>query len=1191
MKAAPKRGLEQVTGGSTFIRTAKALLLRRRTKEAINLLQRGLNIEPMADEAALLLGKSLVAVKQLTEACVVLEKLVDRRESLEAFTLLLRVYLAQGDHAAAVEIGRKASTAFPLDRRLQELCSRAARLAESLDDPTLAEEDRVTSRGDLDGRDDALPLFAEDPEDAPTTQMPELFPPPEEIPSGLDVATPAALDGQTVHSFTDDSEPEASHAPDASDPREPSEPSVPTPLPSDELGFDKHHSSPDVVSAVRRLVDEVDNPPTPRKPLFNRLLEDGPPIASSASSSWRSAPTGPGIDLRGLDTAEVGGPTPPASPWAKSRTYSSRSVTPSPEELASAELRALPKPPLKGAPLPAGTSQLIRLRDAEGRVHQHLIDDSRVVRPLGGELISVAAPPEPTMPQGPRVRVAADLGGHSAVSTLKKRHPYLPASGVRPTPQKAERVARWWPLALVVALSVVAGGTVLGLVVRQRSRAARCLSEARSLVAQASVTSLRSALYQLREAADLNGRKAQIVALAAVAHARLAVEYGDSDLRGAEALVEEAARLDADRGAQVAEDIVVARAYLQIGRRPLPEAIAFLFKSLETFPASQRLRLLYGEALTRNGELYLAGRVLEKLSSGNGLVLRARAELRWREGQREEARALLRSAERYGLPTEEVQLGLARYQVEENVDVTALRPLQSLARDAELAPRHRAWANLLAAVIVRSRGGVALAEQTLARALTQRPVGDPEFCYHVGRLHLIAHRLERASLEATEAARLSPRDVRFVNLLASVELAMDRPTSALRHMLAIEEINDEGRLILVEAFLRTGELGKAQAALQKLGGAVPRARFLRARLYLAAAKPYLALREVSGIDRSQGTNPELHLIRGLAAASVEDAVEAKRCFRSALRLDPQRAEAHWQLGALALRGGDGEGARRELESAITANPYLRQARVDLGQLQVRLGSFAAAQTQFDEVLALDDNNIEALIGRARAAVELGSKEAEFYLRALRMRGHRLAADLLGARQLMVIGQSARAATALSTLAPRATTARGDVLLWLAMALRQSGNLKAAAAAFEKLLQEQGHSPAAQLGLSEVYLRQGVLGAAAAHARAAQAELAGGIHPATLRASIKLQLARCEREAGATGKAIAELQDALEIDRGHYGANLELGLIYASLKQRARAILHLAAALKADPRSRTARLERERLCQGLFTPLPGCPGAE
>jgi len=55
-----------------FIRTAKALLLRRRTKEAINLLRRGLNLDPNCDEAALLLGKCLIAAKRLDEARVTL---------------------------------------------------------------------------------------------------------------------------------------------------------------------------------------------------------------------------------------------------------------------------------------------------------------------------------------------------------------------------------------------------------------------------------------------------------------------------------------------------------------------------------------------------------------------------------------------------------------------------------------------------------------------------------------------------------------------------------------------------------------------------------------------------------------------------------------------------------------------------------------------------------------------------------------------------------------------------------------------------------------------------------------------------------------------------------------------------------------------------------------------------------------
>jgi tetratricopeptide (TPR) repeat protein len=329
-------------------------------------------------------------------------------------------------------------------------------------------------------------------------------------------------------------------------------------------------------------------------------------------------------------------------------------------------------------------------------------------------------------------------------------------------------------------------------------------------------------------------------------------------------------------------------------------------------------------------------------------------------------------------------------------------------------------------------------------------------------------------------------------------------------------------------------------------------------------------------------------------------VEAARSLRAALTRDPLLAEALLELGRMARRRANGSLARSYLDRAVVANPHLRAARLELAELLLELGEHGAAQEQFQEALIREPASLRALAGRARAAVELASKDSEIYLEALRLRGERMLADGLAARLLMARGEWRKAAEQLGRLAGRPGSSP-EATLWLAQSLLQVGDLAAAEVAFEQAAERSweacqdpapggvGCARAAEvhLGLSQLDLRRGRLGTALLHATAARDLLSGHIHPVSVRAAVKLQLARCHRLNDSMGAAIAELQDVLELDRQNLAARRELARIYAGLGKRARAVQELAAALRQVPDSREVRSELLSLCQG--QPLEGCPG--
>jgi tetratricopeptide (TPR) repeat protein len=751
--------------------------------------------------------------------------------------------------------------------------------------------------------------------------------------------------------------------------------------------------------------------------------------------------------------------------------------------------------------------------------------------------------------------------------------------------EEPSTLLRWWPLWLTLALLVIAASTIAGLMVRQKSQISRNLSRARALARQHQVTPLKRALYHIREAANLGGRSPEMVALAAAIHAELVYEFGESNLGGAQSLVEEATRLDAEALPRAWQDLVIARAYLRLGKQPLPEAIGYLFKSSEKHPRNRRLKLLYGRALILNGEHELARTVLDELSADDLEVLHARALLYWKTGHRNLAARLLRLAVTFGLDPDIAEVEMARQEtIDGHITPRTHQRLTLVATQPSLPRKQAAWAHLLLAKHHNNKRKHLKTAAALSKALSGRPIADAEFNYQAGKLLLSVHRLDDAAAEAKEACRIAPRDPRYVALQASVELAMDRPEAVTRQLGDSTELTVEAKIILAEAHIRRGALNRAKAILEQLPKNTPSAplRLALARLHMTAGRPYRALRELGELDPARVT--EAQVLRGLIAHQVGDPAGTVRWMKGALKKDPLQADALWALGVVARQRADARHALEYLSKAVRANPYHRRARLHLGNLQLRLGENAAAQRQFDELLLLEPSSLAALIGRARSSVEQASNEAPLFIRALRVRGHVTVARTLEARLSMVLGKLDEAARMLRKLLRRKQGKPEQLTLWLAETELRRGNLANAADLYREVIKLKKRAPAAKLGMAELSFKRDMLATALRHALDAADDLNGGIYPTRLRARVGIQLARCYRLGDALGAAIAELQDVLEVDRTNLDAHLELGMIYASLAKRDRAVHHLARALEIDKKNKVARRELTRVCSEL-NPAP------
>jgi predicted O-linked N-acetylglucosamine transferase (SPINDLY family) len=148
-----------------------------------------------------------------------------------------------------------------------------------------------------------------------------------------------------------------------------------------------------------------------------------------------------------------------------------------------------------------------------------------------------------------------------------------------------------------------------------------------------------------------------------------------------------------------------------------------------------------------------------------------------------------------------------------------------------------------------------------------------------------------------------------------------------------------------------------------------------------------------------------HLL-GLIAARTGRNDLAIDHFREAVRLDPNRAEAHCRLGYALLRKGDPESAVASLQRALAINAGYPEAHHCLGAALLSLGRPREAATHFEQAVRLRPGYIGAHLDLGNALREQGRLEeaASSYAQAVWLRpDHADARNNLG-NALMDLGR-------------------------------------------------------------------------------------------------------------------------------------------------------------------------------------------
>ncbi|MEO6392123.1 MAG: tetratricopeptide repeat protein, partial [Pyrinomonadaceae bacterium] len=168
----------------------------------------------------------------------------------------------------------------------------------------------------------------------------------------------------------------------------------------------------------------------------------------------------------------------------------------------------------------------------------------------------------------------------------------------------------------------------------------------------------------------------------------------------------------------------------------------------------------------------------------------------------------------------------------------------------------------------------------------------------------------------------------------------------------------------------------------------------------------LAGQAQTATDKPLSQNPDAvkEYNKALEVGNKGDTKTAEAGYRKAIKLDPNFALAHNNLGSMLMDRGDIAGAETSYQAAIQADPKLQLARLNLGSVQVDQKKFDEAVQTLDQLIAMigvpaanvapESASLGALLGGktptdaadVTAPLNDTQKAKAFYLRGLAQAG-------------------------------------------------------------------------------------------------------------------------------------------------------------------------------------------------------------
>jgi tetratricopeptide (TPR) repeat protein len=166
----------------------------------------------------------------------------------------------------------------------------------------------------------------------------------------------------------------------------------------------------------------------------------------------------------------------------------------------------------------------------------------------------------------------------------------------------------------------------------------------------------------------------------------------------------------------------------------------------------------------------------------------------------------------------------------------------------------------------------------------------------------------------------------------------------------------------------------------------PRA-LLKGKKYLDHGDTAAAVAQFRKATTLLATNANAWNYFGVALQRAGQPEEAATAYQTALKLDRDLVEAHFNLGSLALEQNRPDVAKTEFTAYTLRRPNEAAGWLKLGAAQLKAGDTIPAERSFSAVLALKTSEAEAYNGLGLASIKLGKPRdaAQFFIAALQSR--------------------------------------------------------------------------------------------------------------------------------------------------------------------------------------------------------------
>lgn len=166
------------------------------------------------------------------------------------------------------------------------------------------------------------------------------------------------------------------------------------------------------------------------------------------------------------------------------------------------------------------------------------------------------------------------------------------------------------------------------------------------------------------------------------------------------------------------------------------------------------------------------------------------------------------------------------------------------------------------------------------------------------------------------------------------------------------------------------------AAQQAAEANAPRSALTEAPRTEAQGDSFLARgRYLAAIDAYEGVEPKTAAIYnklGIASEHMRLNDQARKSFRSALKLDPKSSEVYNNMGTLAHAEGDYKLAEKCYKKAIKLNPKSADAQKNLGTLYYARGKYGKGDRAYHQAQELDKT---IFTRSAHAAIQASAENA------------------------------------------------------------------------------------------------------------------------------------------------------------------------------------------------------------------------